>query len=206
MNPTPGKNGYLMQSLAQSNRRLTSTASMIKVEYPTPPPRTHSLGPMNCTPGQVEVNYPKLSLRAQSKQPMRSALGTVKVEYPIPPPRTHSLQQMTSIPGKADAPIQPTRTHSKQLAIPIKGKVASPSQPRIYSGSAMTMPIPQKAEYFPSKNDKHQDLNAAVEKASQEKLMATIATFCTKCNCRDYIGWCRDCKACFDCCPDFIDI
>ncbi|KAF9143797.1 hypothetical protein BGX30_014749 [Mortierella sp. GBA39] len=204
MNPTPDKDEYLMQSLAQFNRRLTSISGKIKVEYPTPPPRTHSLGPMNSTPGKVE--YPKLSLRAQSKQPMRSTPGTVKVEYPIPPPRTHSLQQMTSIPGKAEAPIPPPRTHSKRLATPTKGKVASPSQPHIYSESAMTMPIPQKAEYFPSKNDKHQDLNAAVEKASQEKRMATIATFCTKCNCRDYIGWCRDCKACFDCCPDFIDI
>ncbi|KAG0060004.1 hypothetical protein BGZ89_012624 [Linnemannia elongata] len=204
MNPTPSREEYRMQSLAQSNRHLTSLPGKIKVEYPTPPPRTHSLRPMNFTPSKVDS--PILSLRAQSKQPMRSNLGTIKVEYPTPPPRTHSLQPMTSILGKVEAHTPPPRTHPKQLATPIKGGHACPSQPRIHSGPAIVMPVPQKAEYFPSKIDKQKDLNAAVEKASQEKRMATIAKLCTKCNCRDFIGWCKNCKACLDCCPDFIDI
>ncbi|KAF8936026.1 hypothetical protein BGZ47_009694 [Haplosporangium gracile] len=177
MNPTLSKDEYLMQSLAQSKRRMTPTSEKLKVECPTPPPRTHSLRPMISTPGKVE--YPMQLLRAQSKRPMISIPG--KVEYPTPPPRTHSLQSM-----------------------PISGKVKYPTQPRVHSGSAL-IPSPEKADYFPSNNDK-QDLNAAVEKASQEKRMVTIAKLCTKCNCRDYIGWCKDCKACFDCCPDFIDI
>ncbi|KAK3817873.1 MAG: hypothetical protein JOS17DRAFT_794511 [Linnemannia elongata] len=205
MNPTPGRDEYLMKSLAQSNSRLASSPGKIKVEYPTSPSHTHSLGPMNRISGKVE--YPLLSLRVQSKQPMRSTPGTIKVEYPTPPPHTRPLQPMTSILGKVEAPTPPPpRTHSKRLATPIKSKVACPTQPRIHSGQTMTMHIPQTAEYFPSKNDKQQDLNAAVEKSSQEKRMGTIAKLCTKCNCLDYIGWCKDCKACFDCCPDFIDI
>ncbi|KAF9130125.1 hypothetical protein BG015_004045 [Linnemannia schmuckeri] len=154
MNPTPGKDEHLMQSFAQSKRRMTPSSGEIKIEYLTPSPRTHSL---------------------------RSIPISGKVEYPTQ-----------------------SRTPSKRPITPIPGKVACPSYPRIHSGAAL-VPIPEKADYFPSNNDK-QDLNAAVEKASQEKRMATIAKLCTKCNCRDYIGWCKDCKACFDCYPDFIDI
>ncbi|KAG0286681.1 hypothetical protein BGZ96_009253 [Linnemannia gamsii] len=179
MEPLPGKVEYPTRISSKAFGKSVPG----KVEYPTP---VSSKAFGKSVPGKVEYPTP-----VSSKAFGKSIPG--KVVYPT---RVSSLTTEKSISVKVE---YPTRVSSIAAGKSVSGRVKYPTQPRIHAGLAL-MPIPEKAEYFPSKGDE-KDFELAVEKARK----ASTAKFCTTCNCLDDIGWCKDCNACIDCCPDFID-